>query len=229
MIDAVLLELEGVLADTAIPRCRALQSSLAAEGLELTTAEFEQCCAGLPVRAAARAALSLRAVTVDETALDLIVFRAERSFASIASHGLPLMPGARDFIEKAVPCARLALVTRGSRRHAESLLSLAGISDAFECVIGAEDTAEQKPSSAPYRHTLDRMVRRRALRLDRALAMEDGAPGIRAARAAGLLCLAVGMLDAQAALEADAYVPSLRGQSVSALGALVAPRAEPVS
>ncbi|MDQ6888095.1 MAG: HAD family phosphatase [Gemmatimonadota bacterium] len=229
MIDAVLLELEGVLADTAVPRCRALQASLAAEGLELSAEEFDLRCAGLPVLAAARAAIQLRGVLLDETALDLIVLRAERSFATIASHGLPLMPGARDFIENAAACTRVALVTRGGRRHAESLLSLAGIADAFECVIGAEDTIEPKPSSAPYRHALARMGRRRALRTGESFAMEDGAPGIRAARAAGIPCVAVGMLDAQAALEADAYLPSLRGQSVRGIGALVAPRADQAS
>jgi HAD superfamily hydrolase (TIGR01509 family) len=221
MIEAVLCELEGVLVDTFAMRRRALQESFAAEGLALPDDTFAACCTGRSTDDAVRAALDAQHASLDDVAITLLVLRADRRFAELAGHGLLLAPGAMELIERAHGRARLALVTRASRREAELLLAPAGLDAAFECIVCAEDAPAPKPSPAPYAHALDRLARKRPVARERVIALEDGLAGVRAAHAAGVQCIAVGALPADVRAEADAAIPTLAGQSPATLGALI--------
>lgn len=229
MPDVVLCELEGVLADTAVFRRRALRASLATEQITLSDDAFAEHCAGLPVRAAVLGALSHAGVALDDTGMDLLVIRAEREFLSAVSTGIPLAPGARDFIAAAHGGTRLGIVTRARRRAADVLLSFVGMDEAFEFVLTADDVPEPKPDGAPYRAALARIERHRVVSVDHVVALEDGIAGVRAARAAGVGAVAVGPLPTHVAAEANAHLPTLAGQTVASLDALlgrpeVAPR-----
>jgi beta-phosphoglucomutase-like phosphatase (HAD superfamily) len=72
------------------------------------------------------------------------------------------------------------------------------------------------------------LKRQRPVARGAVLALEDGALGIRAARAANVRCIAVGPISAHIAMEADAYVPSLQGQSLASLDELSRPGQERV-
>ena len=61
------------------------------------------------------------------------------------------------------------------------------------------------------------------------VAVEDGLPGIRAARAAGIPCVVVGDVPAHVALEADGYLPSIAGLTAARLLEIAAPRSEPIA
>ena len=229
-LPTLLLELETVLADTADARRAALLVALAAEEVALSEAEYDEACVGLAPRQAARAALAIRGRGDDETTADLVTLLAEREFARRIGAGVTLAPGARDFVEGAAGRARLGVVTRARRADASLILSLAGLEDAFDVVVAADDVAEPKPSPAPYRRALERLARRGsggvtagASDLARStIVLEDSAAGIRAAHEAGMRCVAVGAVAAHVALEADAAVPSLAGQTPASLLALAA-------
>ena len=100
MISAVLLELEGVIADTRDARRQALLDSVGEKGISLTDAEYLEHCAAVPVRAAVRAAFALRnasrSAPLDDTGVELAALRAERRFASLMETGLTLAHGARE-------------------------------------------------------------------------------------------------------------------------------------
>jgi HAD superfamily hydrolase (TIGR01509 family) len=221
MIEVVLLELDGVLADSTSPRRESLITALAAEGVALSEPEYDEHCAGLPVPAAAEAAMRLRATTpalpIDETVRDLVALRAEQHFLSLIGRGLSLTPGARDFLEHAASRVRLAMVTRATRREADVVLALADAAQLFECVITADDVISPKPSPAAYEHALVRLSRRRPARASVTVALEDSLAGVRAARAAGIACVAVGPVPPIVAAEADAHCSSVAGLTVPEL------------
>lgn len=227
MIGAVLLEMDGVLAETAAMRREALVAALAAEGVALSAAEYDERCAGLPLPAAARSALALRGRASDETLGDLVRLRAERGFAALAARGVSLAPGAREFVEGAASRARFALVTRATRREADLVLALADARDLFEFVIAADD-APPKPAAAPYERALERLARRRPLPAPAVVALEDALAGVRSARAAGIACVAVGAVSPVVALEADAHVATLAGLTIDGLQRLLAREREGV-
>jgi HAD superfamily hydrolase (TIGR01509 family) len=220
MVDAVLLEFDGVLADTRVARRGALLGSLGEDGVMLSETEYLEHCASLPLRSAVRAALALRSVRADDTGVDLAVARAERRFAEFLQTGLSLTPGARELVEALQGRTRLGIVSRATRREIENGLALASLQDAFEFLITDDDFLAPKPSPAPYVAALERLTRRRPAVPHNVVALEDGPAGIHAARCAGLRCAAVGPLPVHLAVDADALLPTLVGQTLASIDAL---------
>jgi HAD superfamily hydrolase (TIGR01509 family) len=226
-VDTVLLEFEGVLADTHPLRRDALTRSLADDGVALSAAAYDARCAGFPVREAALAALAGRRPgepRFDDTAIDLVALRAERYFAERVEGGVSLAVGARALLDDLAGRVRLGIVTRAGRREVEFVLGLASLDALFECVVAAEDVRSPKPSPEGYQHAFERLARRRPAVPAATLALEDAPPGIIAAHAVRLRCVAVGTTPAFHAVEAEAYLPSLAGQSLASLTACLARR-----
>jgi beta-phosphoglucomutase len=222
MVQAVLLEFEGVIADTRDARCTALLDSVREEGVVLTADEYADHCATLPVREAVRAALTLRSLGADDTLVEITALKAERRFSGLLETGVSLCDGARTFIDALQGQARLGIVSRAARREIDPVLALAGIEHAFEFVIADDDAFAPKPSPAAYLGALDRLARRRSIVVKNVIALEDGPVGIRAAKAAGLRCAAVGSIPMHLALDADALLPDLSGQTLVSIDALTA-------
>jgi len=220
MIDAVLFEFEGVIADTSATRRRTLLETLREDGVGLSESEYIEHCAGMPVRASVRAALALRNVGRDETLVDLVAMRTERRFADLVGTGLSLIHGAGELIESLQGQTRLGIVSRASRADIDATLALAQLDHAFEFIIANDDAFQPKPSPAPYLGALDRLARRRPVKTQHVVALEDSAGGIRSAKAAGLRCAVVGALPVHVAVNADALMPSLMGQRAATIDAL---------
>jgi beta-phosphoglucomutase-like phosphatase (HAD superfamily) len=225
MVDAALLELEGVVFDTRELRRNSLDDALGAHGLG-PTIDDDLLGGGAP-RASAVAALSRQGIADDAVLLDLVVLAAERNFTSrLVVTGAALYDGALDFVRETSANARLAAVTHARRADTETMLRLASLSEFFTLVVSADDVLDPKPAAEGHRLAIERLSRRRPLAPSATIAIESGAEGIRAARTAGVRCVAVGPIPAHVAMEADAYVPSIAGQTIRALDALTRPGQE---
>jgi len=212
-MQAVLLEFEGVLADTTPHRVAALRDALLVDGLSLDDETWTEHCLGLGVDAAVRAARRALGADDDPVAEELARVRAERAFTLRIGRGLSMQPGGIALVQALRSQARLALVTRAARRDVDFVLTLAGMADSFTCMVTADDKVDGKPSPAPYTLALERLSRTAAVSGADALAFEDARPGIRAARAAGVRVVAVGPLPVHHAMESDLYYPTLSGLS----------------
>ncbi|HJU76208.1 MAG TPA: HAD family phosphatase [Gemmatimonadaceae bacterium] len=222
MIDAVLFEFDGVLADTARARGDALRSTLREDGINLTPDEFREHCAGRSFPEGVRAALDMKSVKLDETGIDLLVLRTERAYSAVVGKGVTLSDGVPQVIERLAGSVRLGIVTRAQRSDVDFVLSLAGLDHAFACLVTGEDVTTGKPSPAPYRVALERLSRLRVTRASSCVALEDTLVGIRSARAAGLRAVAVGALPAHVAMEADGLLQGISGLTLASLQRLVA-------
>ncbi len=217
---ALIFEFEGVLADTADLRRDALRTSLADTGFALDEASFAECCHGLPFREAVERLAATRALALDATGAELAALRADRLFADGAARGISLQPGAYALLGQLAGRARLAIVTRAARRTVEFVLSLAGLDHVFETIVTSDDLRDQKPSPAGYHLAVSRLARRGSVDASQLLAFEDSAPGIAAATAAGVRCVAVGPLAAWQRLGADAALDSLSGVTPATIARL---------
>jgi beta-phosphoglucomutase-like phosphatase (HAD superfamily) len=223
VLDAVLLEFEGVIADTGVARREAMAYVLAEEGLRLSDEEYREACAGQPTTEAVRAALERCGVTMDETGRELLALRVDRAFSNHVGKGVVLVDGAREAVERLASRVRVGIVTRASRRDVEFILNLAQMEHIFACVVGTEDAYPPKPDAAPYRSAMRRLERRRPMPVDGiVVALEDSLGGIRAARDAGLRCIAVGDLPMHVAIEADALITAITGLGHTEVESLVA-------
>lgn len=227
MLDAVLLDWEGVLADTGAARRDALLRALADEGVPWTAAAYDACCGGLDVHSAAAAALA-RAGRVDATLADLVALRASRAFVERMATGFTLKPGAAQFIAAAEHQSRVAIVTRAGRAETEIALRLAGWGTAFATVVTADDVLELPPAPATYAQALVQLARNRGVRRQCVVAMVDTSAAIRAARGAGVRALAVGA-PAHVAVDATAAVDELPGLTIDTIASLlgVLPQSKP--
>ena len=222
-VDTVLLEFEGVIADTAHARMSALCRSLADEGIHLTDAEYQRACAGFPPREGAIAAAALhKEAKLDDTALELVALRAERYFAEDVGKGMELMPGAVELIQGMAGRSRLVIVTRASRREVDFVLGLAGLDQVFEVIVTRDDVLAPKPSPEGYERALQRLAKlRRISRPTTSLALEDSAAGVLAAKAVKIPVVAVGEVPVHYGTHADARIDTLEGQTLASLTALV--------
>lgn len=222
MLDAVLFEFEGVIADTATARREALAYVFAEDGLQLSAEDYRDVCAGRATPDAVRAAIARCGVTLDETGLELLALRVDRAFSSHLGKGVMLVDGAREALERLAGRARLGIVTRASRRDVDFVLNLARMEDLFACVVGVEDAYPPKPDASAYHTALRRMERRGPVSGNGVVvALEDALDGIVGARKAGMRCVAVGDLPAHVAMEADALIPAITGLDAAALALLI--------
>ncbi len=217
MIEALLLELEGVMVETRVARLDAVSRALADDGIVFPRELLADDVLGMaPADAIARAASAAQAA-FDPTGIDLAAMRAERYFAERIGKGVTLRAGIRELLDAAYGRTRLAIVSRARRSTVEYVLGLSGASHVFSAIVCADDVLEQKPAGDGYERALQRLHSRRPLARERTLALEDSRAGIRAAHAAGIRCLAVGDLPADHAMEADGMLPDLRGAGADAL------------
>lgn len=219
MVDAVLLEWDGVLADTGAARREALLRALAEEGVAFTAEDYDARCAGLDVQQAARAALSL-AHDDDPTLLDLVVLRAGRTFTDRLAGGITLEPGAMDFLRAAEPRARLAIASRATRVETDLFLRLSGLDGMMACVFTADDVLQPPPDPALYEQATLHLARTRRTRREHSVALVNGGAAIRAARSAGLHVLAVGA-PAHVAMDADGATADFATLTLEELAMLV--------
>lgn len=222
-VEGVLVEFEGVIADTFRARRDALASALRREAISLSDEEYLELCAGWPNAAAVRAVTEHRGLALDDVTLELLAHAADRACSAHVGKGVVLVDGARAALERLAAHARVAVVSRLRRSDLDVLISMASLDDVFTFVLGAEDASPGKPDPRPYQVAVERLDRTRpsARGSRRYVALEDGVAGIRAAHAAGLRCLAVGHLPAHVALEADGWLPSIAGLDVGAIDALL--------
>lgn len=98
-----------------------------------------------------------------------------------------LQPGAGRLVEALDGRLPLAIASASPRAIVEELLSSAGLAAAFRVIVSGDDVSRPKP--APEAYLL--ACRRLGVTPATVVAFEDSEPGIRAAVAAGLHCVAV--------------------------------------
>jgi HAD superfamily hydrolase (TIGR01509 family) len=116
-------------------------------------------------------------------------------------------PGAVELVEalRARDGVRLGLASNSPRFLVDDALATAGLSDAFEAIVTADDVERAKPAPDIYLLACARL----GVSPAQALALEDSASGVTAAKAAGLTCIAVPLFAETDVAAADRVIESL--------------------
>lgn len=214
---AVLFDFDGTILDTEAPEYLVWRELFGAHGCELEMAEWGQTVGTLhgPKPVALLEARLGR--PVDRPAIEAeLRSRVRQEIAA-----LELRPGIPHLIEEAVDAGlALAIVTSSSERWVRGHLNRLGGPHHWSHIVAAnDDPARSKPAPLLYLEA----CRLLGIKPDQALAIEDSPPGVAAAKAAGLRCVAypnpvTRHMDLSAA---DAVVDDLRGLSLAALVGIV--------
>jgi HAD superfamily hydrolase (TIGR01509 family) len=100
---------------------------------------------------------------------------------------LPLLPGAREAVERAAAAFPLALASSSNRAVFEKVLELAGLADRFSATVSSEEVERGKPAPDVYLEA----ARRLGVVPERCAAVEDSHAGIRSAKSAGMRVIAI--------------------------------------
>ena len=100
---------------------------------------------------------------------------------------LPVVPGAREAVERLAERWPLGLASSSNRELIELALDLLGVARRFEATVSSEEVARGKPAPDVYLEA----ARRLGVHPSRAAAVEDSHNGILAAHAAGMRVVAI--------------------------------------
>ena len=116
-------------------------------------------------------------------------------------------PGAIELVQRlrALPRVRLGLASNSPRRLVDIALASAGLTNAFDAIVTSDDVDRAKPEPDIYLEA----CRRLGVEPDDALALEDSASGVAAAKGAGLTCIAVPQFAETDVSAADEVIDSL--------------------
>ena len=100
---------------------------------------------------------------------------------------LPLIPGAREAVERLAARWPLGLASSSNRPLIDAALELSRLDRFFEVTVSSEEVARGKPAPDVYLEA----ARRLGAAAERCAAVEDSQSGIRSAKAAGMRVIAI--------------------------------------
>lgn len=180
---AVVFDMDGVLFDTEPIHIRAWAEVLAELGHELTRAVIEPCI-GIPDYESAEVLRRYYGTT--ESAEELLA-RKRAIYPDMAAAVVAPFPGVAEGLQRLTARVPVALATSCHVPETELLLDRAGLLHFFPIRVTAEMVAHRKPAPDPFLRAMALLGADPAT----TLAVEDSAPGITAARAAGCTVLAI--------------------------------------
>lgn len=100
---------------------------------------------------------------------------------------LPLLPGAREAVERIAARWPLALATSSNREVIDLVLDIGGLAEHFRATVSSEEVGRGKPAPDVYLEAAGRL----GVAPERCSAIEDSHNGIRSAAAAGMRVIAI--------------------------------------
>lgn len=213
---AVLFDFNGTLSDDE-PLLYRIYAEMFSQhlGRALTHERYYSQLAGFSDREIIR--LMLAELGVEQPGLEAAMVRQRRDrYRELVGEGTPITPAAAKLVELLHDRqVTTGIVTGAEREDVEFVLEGAGLRSRFGVIVAAADVAAGKPDPEGFLRAAA------ALELDSSgvLVFEDSLPGIRAAHAAGMLCIAVAGTRARNDVEreADAVIDQLSPAAFSVL------------
>lgn len=183
MLEAILFDLDGTLADTDSIHFAVWQDILVRFELDIDRAFYRQRISG---RTNSKIIKDIIPQLTLEEAWKLATEK-EEAFRRLAN-ALKPTPGLDKLIDLSdEQKIKRAVVTNAPENNAHYLLKVLRLTDLFSTVILAKDAPPGKPDPAPYQLALERI----GVDAENAIAVEDSAAGIRSAVGAGIYTIGI--------------------------------------
>ena len=223
-LQAIIFDFDGVIADSEPLHLKAFQQALAEEGVVLERDDYFSLYLGYDDVGVFAAVARDRGLAWTDRHVTALVARKGTKLQAMLEAGEVLFPGSAAFIRAAAAEVPIAIASGALRHEIVQIVESAGLDGLFAAIIAAGDTAEGKPSPAPYLLAFEQLQQVAGTPLDRrrCVAIEDSVWGLESARGAGLRC--VGVTTSYGAAEltgAELVVDGLRALTIPMLDELV--------
>ena len=225
MLQAVVFDFDGVLANSEPLHLQAFQSVLAERGYALSAQEYYEQYVGFDDESVFRRMAEEWRLGHPEAWVRELMARKAARMQELLTGASALFPGAADCVRSLSARVPVAVASGAARDEILQVLEDAGVAAAFTAVVAAGETPRGKPAADPYRRAVDLMVSALGTPLEPAsvVAVEDSVQGLLAARAAGLRT--VGLTTTYRGFErglADVVLPAVADVTFDRLSALCA-------
>ncbi|MBE3098874.1 MAG: HAD family phosphatase [Planctomycetes bacterium] len=223
-VQAIVLDFDGVIANTEPLHFAACRELLAPFGVTLTEEEYVDRYIGVADRTALTNAGRAHGLEIDGALLDDLLTHKAEMLRDVLSRTRPMYPGVAELLRRWAADVPLAIASGARRGEIELVLGVAGVAGAIRAIVSADDGLRSKPAPDPYLKALA-LLEPHLGKLDpaRTVAIEDSRHGIQSARAAGMRTVAVTTSFPRSALgDADLVVDALPDLTVEMLDALCA-------
>lgn len=225
MIKAVIFDFDGIIVDSEPLHYKAFQMVLEPLGAGYSWQEYLDSYMGFDDRDAFKEAFKVNGMPLtDERLAELIASKAAY-FQQVITDGVTPYPGVVRLIRDISGKIPLALCSGALRSDIVPVLAQLSLTDAFDCLVTAEEVAASKPDPASYLLATSRLQQAfpdRFINAAESVAIEDTPAGIVSATGAGLKVLAVTNSYPEDALgTATRIVPTLETITIEDLHRLV--------
>jgi putative hydrolase of the HAD superfamily len=185
VIRAVIFDFDGLIVDTEEPIFRVWQRIYREHGHELPPEQWLKIIGGNATAFDPRRDLGERTgQEINRTELDAL----ERLYYREATAMQELLPGVRRYLDDARQLGlKTAIASSSGRPWIDEHLERMGLAERFNFIVCRDDVTAIKPDPELYLTALKRL----GVQVHEAIALEDSTNGIKAAKAAGLFCIAV--------------------------------------
>ena len=193
MTRAIISDFDGVITDSEPVHLRMFQKVLSEMGITLNAKEYYEVYLGMDDKGCFTTILKSNGIGTAPQLIQSLIQKKTNYLMEYIKNDLFIYPGVVELVGSAKKDYLLAIASGALRHEIEFVLESAGIRSAFNVLVSAEDVSEGKPSPECFNTALERLneISGERIKRDECLVIEDSIAGIEAAKAAGMLCVAV--------------------------------------
>ncbi len=191
MLQAVIFDFDGVIADSEPLHLRAYQAVLERDDIELSREEYYEKYLGYDDVGLFQALAKDRRLNIDNEKIDDWIEEKSEIVEELLSGDGVLFPGAAGCVKMFASRLPLAVASGALEPEIAIVLEHAGLRECFHAIASASDGVRGKPAPDLYLLALAKLRDVKVVDPAACVAIEDSHWGLQAARSAGLRCVAV--------------------------------------
>jgi len=204
MIKAVIFDLDGVIFDSEVLHKKAwekvfgnyhiiVEQKYYLEGIGISDVDFLK-------------KLKNEKKIPENFGIEQLISEKREKLLEISENGAKILPGMDKFIKQLHQHYILAVASNSDKRFINNLLKKAGLTEYFSVILGFQDISQPKPSPEIYLKCSEKLN----IPTFFCAVIEDSPAGIKAAKAAGMKCIAIAsMLPEHFLSEADLIIKNI--------------------
>jgi HAD superfamily hydrolase (TIGR01509 family) len=196
VLRAIIFDFNGIIVDDEPLHFRSMRDAVAPLDISISMEEYWTRYLPLDNKDCLRAICKDYRLELSESKRAEILQEISRLYHVMLEDTCPLFAGAAKLIHAAAVRYPLAIASGALRDDIKKILKTSNLESSFKVVVGAEDFILGKPNPESYLLALERLNQKLnghgpAIEPRQALVIEDSIAGVRGARAANMICLAV--------------------------------------